>query len=770
MGAVNEKIQGKNPLLLAILLSALITLLTQYLIYQEYVISKNNEQEELELETFAVKERLQTALQYNKSATKTLAFIVKNYGIPEKFDSIAKNLINANKHIDAIQLVPNGVIKYVYPLKNNESVIGYNILEDPKTKIEAYKAIDKKELYFAGPINLKQGGVAVVGRLPVFINDKFWGFSCVLVKLATIKKIIEVDSLKNKKFLYEFSKINVNTNKEEFFLGSGLVKNENTSVVYIEEGNWHVYVQLLNGLNKGSFILFSLAGLIFSLICGYFTWHIVKQPQLLKKLVLEKTEQIINNENNFKTTLERISDSIVAFDKEWKYTYLNNAALPHHPLGKEGTLGKVLWEVHPELVGTVFWEKYHEAMNTNRVTEIEDYYKPMNLWFSVTCYPSKDGLTVFYRDITAFKLASIEAQNQKNLSESIINSLPGIFYLYSETGKFIKWNKNVEHITGYTTEEISKLKPIDFFDYDQKDIIKSKIEDAFIKGSADVETNLLTKNKNKIPFYLNGTLININNHNYLIGIGIDITERKLAELEKEKTTIDLIQRNKNMEQFSYIISHNLRAPLANILGFIEIMNYDEIKENELQTILTGIATAANKLDEVVKDLNNILLIKNLAIEKKEDVYFKNLIKNISLSIKNIIQKNDVKIITDFTEVEKIHSIKPFLYSIFYNLILNSIKYRRPGIAAEINIKSVRKANDVQLIFKDNGLGIDLKMHGDNLFGLYKRFHFHTEGKGLGLFMIKSQLESMGGKISVTSEVNKGTEFVIDFTDYYNTHA
>ena len=103
-----------------------------------------------------------------------------------------------------------------------------------------------------------------------------------------------------------------------------------------------------------------------------------------------------------------------------------------------------------------------------------------------------------------------------------------------------------------------------------------------------------------------------------------------------------------------------------------------------------------------------------------------------------------------------------MYSIFYNLISNSIKYRRQHIPSVIAIESRLAKNKMELIFIDNGMGIDLNKNGGTVFGLYKRFHNHIEGKGMGLFMVKTQVETLGGKISIKSAENKGTEFKIEF--------
>ena len=116
----------------------------------------------------------------------------------------------------------------------------------------------------------------------------------------------------------------------------------------------------------------------------------------------------------------------------------------------------------------------------------------------------------------------------------------------------------------------------------------------------------------------------------------------------------------------------------------------------------------------------------------------------------------------FDEVDAIFTIKSYLYSIFYNLTSNSIKYRRTDVAPVITIQSRKVKNKLEICFKDNSKGIDLDKNGSQLFGLYKRFDTTTEGKGMGLFMVKTQVEALGGKINVKSKLGQGTEFVLQF--------
>ncbi len=242
----------------------------------------------------------------------------------------------------------------------------------------------------------------------------------------------------------------------------------------------------------------------------------------------------------------------------------------------------------------------------------------------------------------------------------------------------------------------------------------------------------------------------------------ETTEKKLVTLEYERITADLVQRNKDLQQFNYIVSHNLRAPVANILGLSALLTSGQIDAPGKQQLLEGLSASTKNLDDIIKDLNFILQVRGEGEhEKKETVYFHQLADDIKFSISNIITKEGVTVHCYFQDVDNLFTIRSYLYSIFYNLILNSIKYRQPGIAPVITIRSFKHKGTVELTFEDNGKGIDINRNGKALFGLYKRFDTMVEGKGIGLFMVKSQVENLGGKITVESKINRGTTFRIE---------
>ncbi len=300
---------------------------------------------------------------------------------------------------------------------------------------------------------------------------------------------------------------------------------------------------------------------------------------------------------------------------------------------------------------------------------------------------------------------------------------------------------------------LSLIHPDDLKNFQQK---FDKIE------NNSIDHRLLLKN-GSVKYVFNKWRFEFNSENTpirLYGILQDITGRKLAEIERIKLVSDLMLRNTELEQFAYIISHNLRAPVANIIGASSALEYPDLSVEEKGMLSKGISTSVKKLDEVVTDLNQILQVRDEVSGFKEMVNFSQLVNDIKASIINLVIDADVEIKFDFSAIDEYLTLKPYLYSIFYNLISNSVKYRRKDVHCIIEIKSRMVDDHIELSFKDNGMGINLKKNGEQVFGLYKRFHTGIEGKGMGLFMVKTQVETLGGKITIKGEENKGIEFLI----------
>lgn len=366
------------------------------------------------------------------------------------------------------------------------------------------------------------------------------------------------------------------------------------------------------------------------------------------------------------------------------------------------------------------------------------------------------------QDITEWK----KAAEQQLLLVSIINSTDDAILTKNLDGIITSWNYGAEKLFGYSAEEIIgknnfTLSPPNRI-HEENEIIAAIMEGQTIKH---FETKRVKKDGTSIYVSLTISPIKDSKGN-IVGFSIisrDITERKKLEVQKQTMLDEIVQRNKNLEQFSYIVSHNLRAPVANILGLTSNFQEKNLPFETSKYINAALHTSASQLDEVIKDLNNILKVKHNVIGIKELVNLSALVSNIQVDFEIIIKKKNATITWDFSELTEFMTIKSYLHSIFYNLISNSLKYHQPHVALLLEIKSQVINNKVILLFKDNGLGIDLEKQKNKIFGLYKRFHIkYAEGKGMGLYMVKTQVEALGGSISLKSEVNIGTEIRIEF--------
>lgn len=227
---------------------------------------------------------------------------------------------------------------------------------------------------------------------------------------------------------------------------------------------------------------------------------------------------------------------------------------------------------------------------------------------------------------------------------------------------------------------------------------------------------------------------------------------------------ELAEQNARLEQFAYIISHNLRAPMARLVGLASVLR-KSTDEDEKSDIISLMVRSTADFDDVFKDLSMILSIQKLSPAVYTNIPLEQVTEKVMKQLSAEASETSVEVRTDFSEVPLLHSLPQYVESIFFNLISNSIKYRSPNRPPVITVRSKRVNGSTQIIFSDNGLGIDLNRHRDTVFNLYKRFHFHVEGKGLGLYLVRTQVEALGGTIRIESDPNVGSIFTISLEHY-----
>ncbi len=310
----------KFPILTGVVGFLLTFTLTQYLTYKDFLLYQSSEQQNVIDRKNLLEKKIVYGLRYGFSAIKTLAYLEENFGITENFDKVAKEILERNQNIDIIQLLEGGTIKYIYPLEGNESAIGYNILEDPLRNKEALKTMESGAILFAGPFELKQGGIGIVGRLPIFKEGDFWGFAAIIIKLETFYKMMDYQSYENSDYFVQFSKTNPDTGVLENFLPEPAKEYTGFEISSILPlGNWRLTVQLKESKAFSNVIPALLRRIVFAVIIGILLWYLATIPAILEAKVALQSKRLKKSNERFEYATMATSDAI------WDWDLLNNS-------------------------------------------------------------------------------------------------------------------------------------------------------------------------------------------------------------------------------------------------------------------------------------------------------------------------------------------------------------------------------------------------------------------------------------------------------------
>jgi len=352
---------------------------------------------------------------------------------------------------------------------------------------------------------------------------------------------------------------------------------------------------------------------------------------------LTASHQLIEQQaRKLNTIFESITDALFLIDREWRLTFVNHEVERLLHVKRKEILGRNIWDVFPEEVNGAFYEQYHHAMASGRAVHFEAHYATGQLWLEVKAFPSEEGLSVYFSDITP---------------------------------------------------------------------------------------------------------------------------RQEAQTSQEKLMQDLYRHNQDLQQFTYLVSHNLRAPLTNALGLARVLQAESSLQSET---LNYLETSLEQLDLVLRDMNTILSIRDQqGVALPAPVQLNDVLNQVLHSLQDSLQQAEATVVLAVPDELHVHGNHAYLYSIFYNLLTNALKYRSPSRNLEMIIMGARQPDgDTLLTFEDNGLGFDREKAGDDVFKPYKRFHVSPSGRGLGLYLIKTHLDTMGGRIEVQSQVDAGTQFFL----------
>lgn len=486
----------------------------------------------------------------------------------------------------------------------------------------------------------------------------------------------------------------------------------------------------------------------------------ITETKLAGQLLKEQAKQLNN-------ILGSITEAFFALDDSFCFTYTNKAFTNYVKYDAASLQQRNIWELFPLMQHTHFHEKCLEVSNTRLAVECEEYIEGLSTLIFWHIYPFENGIAVYFTDVTAKKK---EQEVQKNLTLVASKTNNGV--LITNSKGEIEWvNNSFEVLTGYNLTEVIGKDPSRFLygPQTQPEDIEyiRRMLSLLVPFSAEFIN--YKKNGEQIWVALDITPILDENGELLkyINIYTDINARKQAEIRLLQLSDNLFKQNRDLQQFTYIVSHNLRAPVANVVGLTNMLQKLDTDSPQYTTALLNLNKSAVRLDTVIKDLNKILSVRkegqkgNIQADT-EAVNVAELIMEVVNSLQDGITKVNASIQLSLAPDVFLETKRAYIYSIIHNLLSNAIKYKSAKRNLLIYLESVEENDNVIIKIRDNGSGMDMAKVKPHLFKLYKRFHNHIEGKGLGLYLVKSQVEALDGQIEVESATEVGTEFKVLF--------
>ncbi len=383
-------------------------------------------------------------------------------------------------------------------------------------------------------------------------------------------------------------------------------------------------------------------------------------------------------------------------------------------------------------------------------------------------------------DVSDREQARQELLAEKHFSEAMLASLPGVAYLFDETLRFRRWNTNFEAVTGHSHEEFAGLSPLDLFRGPDQARVAERIGEVFTTGQSSVEAELVAKDGARIPYFFTGCQVEIEGEQFLIGVGIDVTERRRAQRELAEFNVQLEQRiaertrelahtveqleaaNGELESFSYTVSHDLRAPLRAIDGFSRILLDEHAAEldPEAQRYLQLVRDNTKSMALLIDDLLAFSRLSRQAMHT-EPVRLAELVSETWSDLEP--EGDGRRIELAVGELPTVAGDPRLLKQVFVNLLGNAIKFTRTREVAHIEVGVQVLDDDTVVFVRDNGVGFDMR-YKDKLFGVFQRLHRadEFEGTGVGLATVARIVHRHGGRVRAEAEPDRGATFYLSF--------
>ncbi len=498
---------------------------------------------------------------------------------------------------------------------------------------------------------------------------------------------------------------------------------------------------------------------------GSILWHGIISDVTERKRIEEDLKYAFKRTTELQNALDTVPVAVFMKDLNSEYTYANALTREVFDVTLEELQGKNDYDFFDKQTakGLIAIDQHVLAGNnaTNEVRTIdiqgtERFY----LEIKTPIYDDEKsgeiiGLLGMATDISKAKETERIILESEQYLKSVIKAIPDTLFVIDNEGVFLDFKADSKDlyvpVGTFLGKRVSDVMPPEI-----SEIIYAAIEET-VKSSEIVERHYALDIQGKIKQY-SSRFVSAGD-NKIVATVTDITEsvNNLNRIQNLLTAEE--DQNKRLRNFTHIVSHNLRSHTANMEGLLYLLE-DESPDIFNNQYIQLLKVSSGNLKDTIQHLNQVLDINLTGDKEWSRVNIRERVETEIQSIKQLIINAGIIVTNDVDTSVEIEVIPAYLDSIVLNLLTNAIKYRSEARQSTLMIESKFVNGSVELKFSDNGLGIDLNRHRDKIFGMYKTFHSNSDSKGLGLFMVKNQVEAMGGFIDLTSEIDRGTTFYI----------
>ncbi len=585
----HSKIQSYKPALSGVIIGIIVLIIAAYLTYSQYRTQEQNEQAETRETLELIEQSFQYAIREVNSIALLLTQSVDQNGNVINFDSSAISLIEKYPSINVLELIDNGIVTHIYPSEGYENVLGYDLYQNERIRLELLRSAENNDIYFSGPITLVEGGLGVIGLLPFDKDGDKFKISAVILQLDTFLSQTQMPTFSDR-YYFQFSKINLATGEEEFFIENEIDHDHpidwpQEQFVEIPEGDWKLYAHLISSDEiPADIFLLAIFSILLSTLIGYLSFRLFAKPIELEQLLQERTIELFDSREQFKKSSELLGSvlaspqNIVIFSVDSNFNYIaynenyKSTILEYYNVNVRQ--GNSALKSYPSISALKLEENLLKAINgesfeiTHIATSNSGCVSYWENWFSPIM--NKDGaiigVTVYSVDITK----RVKAEREKTtLLTEIHHRVKNNLAIVSGLLQLQKVETNDDRLTAIFDQSINRIISIALVHelmYNNDDLSSVDIN-AYLEKLIPAINETMQNNAQNVQFKLDIEEYDLN-INEAIPIGLLLNELitnsfKYAFDESINNTIEVSLKSKNDRVYVTYFENGTGYPVEN---------------------------------------------------------------------------------------------------------------------------------------------------------------------------------------------------------------